>query len=137
MVRTWLRRLARLVVFATAIFGGYTLLLCLPQAFFSYSVRAGSITVYSDRPLPEAAARSVLRLSVDKLAASPLYARHPEASVYVCNSRWRQVLFFSKHYGVAGVSPYPLTTNVFLRDASFEKNRLISPRGIPVLGDRT
>jgi hypothetical protein len=46
-------------------------------------------------------------------------------------------VFFSRHYGVAGVSWYPLTTNVFLRDAAIEHNRLISPGGRPVPGART
>jgi hypothetical protein len=47
------------------------------------------------------------------------------------------MLFFNKDYGVGGVAPYPVTSNVFLRDASIEDNRLISPRGVPVPGDRT
>lgn len=93
--------------------------------------------VYSDRQLPEDAARNVLRLSLNKLAKCPLYAAHPEARVYICNSRWREALFFNKHYGVGGVSPYPLTTNVFLRGAAFEDNRLIAPSGKPVPGDRS
>jgi hypothetical protein len=88
--------------------------------------------VYSDRQLPESDARNVLRVSLDKLAKCPLFAMHPEASVYVCNSRWREALFFNKHYGVGGVSPYPLTTNVFLRGAAFEDNRLIARSGKPV-----
>jgi len=137
MIKTWVSRLVRMAFLTITIFAGYTLLLCVPQAFFSYSVRAEGITVYVDRPTSDSAAREVLRLSLQKLATSPLYRRNPAASVYVCNSRWRQLLFFNKYYGVAGLSPYPLTTNVFLRDASFENNRLISPRGVPVPGDRT
>jgi hypothetical protein len=137
MIKRWGIRLARTVLAGIALFSVYTALLCVPQPFFSHSVRAGSVKLYSDRPLQEAAARNVLRLALDKLATCPLYAGHPDATVYICNSRWRQVLFFNKHYGVAGVSPYPLTTNVFLRDAAVEDNRLISPRGLPVPGTRT
>jgi hypothetical protein len=70
-------------------------------------------------------------------ASSPLYARHPDASVYIFNSRWRELLFFNQHYGVGGVSPYPFTTNVFLREAAVDQNRLISRRGFPVGGART
>ena len=133
----WGAWLARVALAGIALFAGYSAILCVPQPFFSHSVRAGSLVVYSDRPLPEAAVRNVLRLSLDKLAKCPLYAMHPDASVYICNSRWRQALFFNKHYGVGGVSPYPFTTNVFLRDAAFENNRLIAPSGLPVPGDRT
>jgi hypothetical protein len=47
------------------------------------------------------------------------------------------MLLFGKDYGVAGVSFYPITSNVFLRDAKVGDNRLISPRGTPVPGVRT
>src|SRR5690348_5283748 len=120
MANQWLRRMLRVACLTIALFVAYTCVLCMPQPFFSYSVRAEGITVYADRPLPEKATQTVLRLSRQKLAASSLYGIEPNANVYICNSRWRQLLFFNKHYGVAGVSPYPLTTNVFLRDASFE-----------------
>ena len=137
MVSKWGARLARVALAGIGLFAGYSLMLCVPQPFFAHSVRAGGIVVYSDRPLAEGAARNVLQLALGKLAKCPLYAMHPDASVYVCNSRWREALFFNKHYGVGGVSPYPLTTNVFLRGAAFEDNRLISRSGIPVPGDRT
>jgi hypothetical protein len=137
MIKRWSARLVRLVLAGLALFAAYTVLLCVPQPLFSHSVRAGGIVLYSDRPLPEAAAHNLLRLSLEKLAKCPLYVAHPDAGVYICNSRWRQVVFFSKHYGVAGVSPYPLTTNVFLRDAAVEDNRLISPGGLAVPGART
>ena len=60
-----------------------------------------------------------------------------EQNVYIGNSRWRQPLFFTKDYGAGGVAPYPVTSNVFLREARGEDNRLISPGGIPVPGNRT
>ena len=47
------------------------------------------------------------------------------------------MLFFNKDYGVAGVAQAEITPNVFLRNARIEDNRLISPRGTPVPGDRT
>jgi len=137
MIRTWTARLARVMFAGVALFAGYALLVCAPQPFFSHSVSANHLVLYSDRPLPEAAAGNVLRLAHEKLAACPLYAAHPDANVFLCNSRWRQLLFFNKYYGVAGVSLYPLTHNVFLRDAAIEDNRLISPRGTPVAGVRT
>jgi hypothetical protein len=93
--------------------------------------------LHSDRPFSEAAAKHVLELAEGKLAASPLYSKGRDYDVFVCNSRWRQMLFFDKDYGVGGVAPYPLSAHVFLRDASIEDNRLISPRGNPVAGDRT
>jgi hypothetical protein len=44
---------------------------------------------------------------------------------------------FSDVYGVAGVNRYPLTTNVFMRDAIIEENCLIGPSGSRVSGVRT
>jgi hypothetical protein len=38
---------------------------------------------------------------------------------------------------VGGVNYYPLTSNVFLREAAVEENRLISPSGNAVEGNRT
>jgi hypothetical protein len=47
------------------------------------------------------------------------------------------MVFFNKDYGVGGAAPYPVTANVFLRDAAIEDNRLISSRGVSVPGERT
>lgn len=137
MIRTCRVRRLRIALAAVALFAGYTAVLCIPEPFFAYSVRAESLVLYSDRTLPIAAAREVLRLSLDKLANCPLYAAHPDAAVFICNSRWRQILFFNTRYGVAGLSLYPITTNVFLRDAAVEDNRLIAPSGKPVSSPRT
>lgn len=137
MKKSWRSSVGRAALVAVALFGGYVALLCVPQPFFAHSVHAENIILYSDRPLPNEATRKVLRSSLERLEKCPLYAVHPSASVFICNSPWREALFFNKHYGVGGVSPYPFTTNVFLREASFEGNRLISPRGSPVAPPRT
>ena len=130
-------RKLRAVRLIAGLVAAYVAVLCFPQPFFVHSVSANGLTLYSDRPLPDAAARDLLHRSSEKLAQSPLFREHPGGRAFLCNSRWRQRLFFNRDYGVAGVSPYPLTTNVFLRDASVTDNRLISPRGIPVPGSRT
>lgn len=127
----------RIVCSAIALFVAYSALLCFPQPLFFYTVRANNLVLHSDRPLSSAAATGVLQLAAGKLAASPLYSSATEQNIYVCNSPWRQRLFFNKDYGAGGVAPYPITSNVFLREARIEDNRLISPRGIPVPGART
>jgi hypothetical protein len=119
------------------LFVAYSELLCIPESFFSFSVRADNLVLHSDQPFSGAAAKRVLALTQAKLARSPLYSIGQDHHIYICNARWRQALFFNKNYGVGGVAPYPLTANVFLRDALLEDNRVISPRGTPVLGDRT
>jgi hypothetical protein len=129
--------LLRIALPVPVFFAAYATLLCAPEPFFSFSVRADNLTLHSDRPFPVAAAKHVLKLTEAKLASSPLYSSRQQHDVFICNSRWRQRLFFNKDYGVGGVAPYPVTSNVFLRDASIAENRLISPRGTPVSGDRT
>jgi len=69
--------------------------------------------------------------------ASPLYSAKESQTVFVCNARWRQLLFFNYKYGVGGVNQYPFTSKVFLRGAVIEENRLIAPSGNQVAGDRT
>jgi hypothetical protein len=66
-----------------------------------------------------------------------LYSLSEQHDIYICNSRWRQMVFFGPDYGVGGIAPYPRSPNVFLRDAMIDENRLIGPRGNPVPGDRT
>jgi hypothetical protein len=113
------------------------LLLSLPQPFFHTSVSAKNLTLYSDRPFMPTAGQQVLALVEAKLAKSPLYDAEQRHLVFICNSRWRQRLFFTYQYGVGGVNYYPLVTNVFLRDSIIEENCLIGPGGNRVSGDRT
>ena len=128
--------LSRIAAGTAVVFAAWVLLLCYPQPLFSSVVRHGHITLHSDRPLPAVAATRVLVLAEANLAKSPLFTGDRSYDVYICNARWRQVIFFNKAYGVGGVSLYPLTTNVFLRDSRVEDNRLISPLGTPVAADR-
>jgi hypothetical protein len=88
-------------------------------------------------PLPSEDGKRVLEIVETKLAASPLFSTQSHYSVFICNARWRQLLFFNRQYGVGGLNYYPLTTNVFLSGARVEENRLISPSGTVVAGDRT
>jgi hypothetical protein len=127
----------RIVAAAGGLFAAYAVLLCIPQPFFAFSVRAGNLVLRSDREFSEGAGKQVLELAARKLARSPLYSGRQSHSVFICNSRWRQMLFFNKDFGVGGVAQYPATPNVFLRDARIEDNCLISARGTPVTGDRT
>lgn len=132
----WLRRLLKALAITVLAVGAVIAVLCFPVGFFAHTVRADNLILRSDRPLPEQPARDVLRLSGEKLRRSPLFKPDADFTVHVCNSRWRQRLFFNYNYGVGGVA-YPFTTNVFLRDSDVGNNRLISPSGKPVPGIRT
>ena len=132
-----MRSVARIAAGVVLVFAAWAALVCFPQPLFAHTARLGYLTLHSDRPLPAEAAARVMALAEAKLAKSPLYFPEREWNIYICNSRWRQMIFFNKDYGVGGVALYPITSNVFLRDARIEDNRLISPRGSPVAGDRT
>ena len=120
-----------------AILAIYLMLLCFPQPFFAYSATSGELTLYSDRPFEPERGKESLVAAQAKLAASPLFSAEESHAIFICNARWRQMLFFNRVYGVGGVNYYPVTRNVFLRDALVEENRLVSPSGKLVPGDRT
>ena len=127
----------RLGLAFASLFVLYLLLLCFPQTFFNSSVRANNLALYSDQPFSPDAGTHVLELVAEKLSASPLYSPQQSHMAFVCNARWRQRLFFNRNYGVGGVNQYPVTRNIFLRDALIDENCLIGPRGNRVPGDRT
>lgn len=111
-------------------------LLSVPQPFFKATVSAKNLALYSDQSFTTAAGQRLLELVEAKLAKSPLYSAEQHHSVFICNARWRQRLFFTYQYGVGGVNYYPLTTNVFLRDSIVEENCLIGPSGNRLAADR-
>ena len=131
--KTLLKVLAAVVGACAAL----VLLLNLPQPFFSTSVSAKKLTLYSDQSFAPESGQRILELAGAKLAQSPLYSAEQKHLVFICNARWRQRLFFTYVYGVAGVNYYPFTTNVFLRDSIVEENCLIGPKGSRVPGERT
>jgi len=108
-----------------------------PAVLFAYQVRHDGLILHSDRPLNADAAHAVLALAQAKLRASEFHVEGQAHAIYLCNSDWRQRLFFSYAYGVGGINYYPGASNVFLRNASVERNRLIGPDGQDVMGART
>lgn len=136
-VQTLKALFARVFLTSAALVITWAALLATPQPLFRFSVQAQNLVLHSDRPFSQAAAEHVLDAAKKKLARSPLYSEGREYHVFVCNSRWRQILFFNKDFGAGGVAQYPVTRQVFLREAQVENNRLISPGGNPVMSDRT
>jgi hypothetical protein len=127
----------RVAAILIAVFISYSAVLCFPQPFFRWSVTSAHLTLYSDSSFPPEDGRRILELVEAKLVSSPMFSAQTHHSIFVCNARWRQLLFFNRQYRVGGVNYYPLTCNVFLRDAIIGENRLISPSGNVVQGDRT
>ena len=82
-----------------------------------------------DSPFSQEEGKRILELVEAKLATSPLFSPQMHHSIFICNARWRRIALFNRQYRVGGVNYYPLTSNVFLRDALIGENRLISPSG--------
>jgi hypothetical protein len=139
--RSNLKRIARSVLSAffgiLGLFVLYLILLCHPGLFFRYAFNQGAITLYSDEPIPASAAQ-VLKVTEDRLARSPLYRERtsPNIRVYLCNRRWRFILFANIRHHVGGLTYPPLSNNIFLRGAHIDINRLIGPSGNDVPGER-
>ncbi len=139
--RSNLRQIARTALFtAFGILGLvvlYLVLLCHPGLFFRYAVTQDGITLYSDEPIPASAAR-VLQDTEDRLARSPLFRDRTSNNIriYLCNRRWRFILFANIRHRVGGLAYPPLSKNIFVRGAHIDANRLIGPSGVEVPGDR-
>jgi len=116
----------------------YLVLLCHPGLFFRHTFTHGAITLYSDEPIP-VSAQKVLAEAETRLRRSPLFGeRHSRTMrVYICNQRWRFILFANTRYNVGGITYPPITNNIFLRRARIDANRLVGPSGNDVPRERT
>ena len=140
--RSNFKRIARVALFTFlgifGLFALYLVLLCHPGLFFPYTFSQGVITLYSDEPIPVSAGR-VLHDTEDRLARSPLFRDRTSGNIriYLCNRRWRFILFANFRHRVGGLTYAPLSNNIFLRGAHIDANRLIGPSGTEVPGERT
>ncbi len=91
------------------------------------------------KPWIPASATRVLKVTEDRLVRSPLFRDRtaPNIRVYLCNRRWRFILFANIRHHVGGLTYPPLSNNIFLRGAHIDANRLIGPSGNEVPGERT
>lgn len=108
-----------------------------PDPFFPHRLVVGNLEISSDQPFPHAVARELLGRVAVKLAASGIDDPEVAHRAFICNAPWRQRLFLAQ--GIAGLNYYGATgrAHVFLRPARFYDNRLLSPSGRPVGGNRT
>ena len=126
----------RTTLAAVTLFIAYLLLLIFPQPLFSCGLRRSPHPPFRSALFQKWRGKRPAGCG-GKLGQVPAHSDRHDHHIFICNERWRQILFFNKNYGVGGVSFYPLTSNVFLRDAKIENNQLISPLGTPILGTRT
>jgi len=115
------QQIARVAAFSTLGIAGivflYLVLLCHPVLFFPHTFSRGGITLYSDEPIPSESAGRILEEVDRRLARSPLAARPriQDLRIYICNRRWRFVLFANTQYKVGGLAYSPLSDNIHKR----------------------
>jgi hypothetical protein len=137
------KQIARVAAFSTLAIAGivlsYLILLCHPGLFFSHRFSRGGITLYSDEPIPSEPTGRILEEVERRLARSPLAARPriEDLRIYICNRRWRFVLFANTKYRAAGLAYSALSDNIFLRTVHFAANRLVGHSGQEATGART
>jgi hypothetical protein len=118
--REWFMRLnrkkaAKVAAVATLGLAGivisYLVLLRHPGLFFSHSFTRRGITLYSGEPIPTEPAGRILEEVEHRLARSPLAAPPGinDLRIYICNRRWRFVLFANTRYKAGGLAYSPLS----------------------------
>ena len=135
-MQRWVRRLGIAALVPVFLAGLVAVALANPEPFFAYHTLRGRLSLYSDRPFDTAKAQGILAKIEARLKTSPLDDGAP-AAIFVSNADWRQRLFMNLAYGAGGVNFYPLTRNVFLRDAKIEADQLIRPDGTPAEAPRS
>ena len=111
-------------------------ILAHPELSFEFHVSLGRLSLYSDRPFNPERGRAVLADVERRLRASPL-DDHAVHGIFVTNSGWRRGLAFFAAPGAAGVNYYPLTSNVFIRRADVDRDRVIGGSGREAPAPRT
>jgi hypothetical protein len=140
----WLtrRRLAWVAVVSiatiTVVIALYLILLCHPGMFFRHAFAQSDFFLYSDEPIPLGPAERVLDEVALRLARTPLYHHSSGKNfrIYLCNQKWRFVLFANTRYHVGGLTYPPITNNIFLRTSHIDVDRLVGPSGQEVPGER-
>jgi hypothetical protein len=105
-------------------------LIIWPDPLFAFSAGDGRIVIKSDRPIPDAGAKRLLRACEMLLDRSPLKAEGSQYRVYVTNDVWRHRLFFLADENAHGLT-YQGFGTVFLSGADFDAGRLIHDGYVP------
>lgn len=120
-----------------ALGASFTLVLRHPEPLFAWSAGDDDLRLYSDEPFAEADALAVIEKAKERLRTSPDYQPGRRDVAFLCNARWRRMIFFAVNRRAAGLNYAPVTRNVFLSGGRVAENRLVSPSGKVVEDERT
>ncbi len=128
-----------LATLALAVGAAVVGLLAHPQPLYAFSFEEGRLSLHSDRPFDVQNAKLVLADVERRLDTAPATIRDGQSTfrIFISNDEWRRRLLFLWNYGAGGVNYYPLGTNVFLRAANVDRDRLRRTDGADVPPPRT
>jgi hypothetical protein len=113
----------------------YLLIVFFPSPLFTYELRAGNLVIHSDTAFDAAGGRAFLERVRERLETSPLNDTNVRHDIYLCDTRWRRILFFLPCERAGGLH-YFLSHNAFLSGGSVADDLLRSPAGIWVRDGR-
>ena len=108
-----------------------------PQPLFAHSLRTDHLELWSDKPFDAQSGHRLLADVTDRLRQSPLYHGDGVHRIFVVNQPWRRYVTFLWKHSVGGLNYYPITRNVFIREADISTGQVIGPGGNPVAPPRT
>jgi hypothetical protein len=136
VLRVLLRKVGGFALAIVALAVGYLLVLQHPDLLFTYYTQRGRLELFSDQPFDPARAQALLADVDARLAKSTLNDANVHR-IFICNADWRQRLLFNRAYGAGGVNFYPLTRNVFIRNADVDTGTVYGASGKPAEYPRT
>lgn len=109
-----------------------------PEALFPHVMTGQILQVYSDQPIDEQGGHDFICDTEKILTKWPYGFRQRQYRVFVTNSTWRRLLFFTLNFDSGGVVYCFLSErNAFLSGADFRRGRLIAPTGMAMPPPRT
>jgi len=124
-----LRAIKRILLLASAAVTGAALLFAAlivwPKPLFAFSLDAGKLVVFSDRPIPSGGGEHFLRDCERLLDRSPLKATASQYRVYIANENWRHRLFFMPRPEAWGLTYSLFGGSAFLSRIDFETDRVV------------
>lgn len=129
------RGILRTMMALAAVLAAYATLLAFPEPLFTYHVERGNARLYSDRPLPSAAA-GYLDAALVRLARSPWDNPALSHRIFLCQNRWHWLLFTLLKHKVGAINCVYLNRNIFLRNVNWATGRIIAESGREVEGER-
>lgn len=136
MVKRWGKRIG-ISTILILLFVAFPLV--FPKPLFAYGVVDGSLSVYSDRPIPQDKALQLLQQVNEKLEKSPIPYTASPMQIYIVNTTWRWRWLWIVPNRVAGgfIAPPATRQHTFFSGADFETDELISPSGYRTQPPRT